>query len=583
MISSKNAYLWIGAALATGLLAGYLIFGNGSGAEGGVHTHQEGQAAATQWTCSMHPQILQPEPGDCPICGMDLIPVDQAGGAGAAGQVSLSETAMALANIQTTRVQAGGGGGRELVLSGTIRENEASNAVQSAYYGGRIERLLVTYPGEEIRQGQLLATLYAPELITAQQELLTAARLKQKQPALYEAVKGKLRSWKLEPEQIEAIEARGAVQEFFPVRASLGGTVTEIMVEEGDYVQRGAPLMKVANLGTVWAVFDAYENQISGLEKGQQVRIVPNAFPGEELEGRIDFIDALMQAASRTVTVRVSLANPGGRLKPGMFVRALVRTGEGKGGLYIPETAVLWTGARSVVYVKVPGAAPSFALREVSLGPKSGRMFPVLDGLRAGEEIVSQGTFTVDAAAQLQGNTSMMNPEGVQARTGHGDHGAMGGAFPRLPGTDLSGFPDALPAGFGEVLEQYLAIKDALVDSDPSKTEAAARALLPLVAGMSKDTGASGSLEPLEEAVRALAASGTLEKQRETFRELSRILIGWARPLASPDRPLYVQYCPMANQNQGAYWLSKETEVRNPYYGDAMLTCGEVRDTLTGS
>ncbi|MCO5725382.1 efflux RND transporter periplasmic adaptor subunit [Robiginitalea marina] len=579
----KKTYLWIGAALVAGLLAGYLIFGNGSGGAGEVHTHEEGQALATQWTCSMHPQILQPEPGDCPICGMDLIPVDQAGGTGAAGQVSLSENAIALADIQTTRVQAGAGEGRELVLSGTIRENEESNAVQSAYYGGRIERLLVTYPGEEIRQGQLLATLYAPELITAQQELLTAARVKQKQPALYEAVKRKLLSWKLDPGQIEGIEARGAVQEYFPIRAGLGGTVTEIMVEEGDYVERGAPLMKVANLGSVWAVFDAYENQISGLQKGQQVRIVPNAFPGQELEGRIDFIDPLMKVSSRTVTVRVSLANPGGRLKPGMFVRATVRTATGEGGLYIPETAVLWTGSRSVVYVKVPGTTPSFVLREVSLGPRSGPMYPVLEGLRAGEEIVSKGAFTVDAAAQLQGNTSMMNPGGGPSQTGHGDHGVIGGTLPDVPGGDPSGLPGTLPDGFGAVLEQYLAIKDALVASDPSKTSEAARALLPLLAVMDKDAGDSGSLEPLEEAVRALAAAGTLEEQRRAFQGFSRILIGGARVLASPSRPLYVQYCPMANQNQGAYWLSRDPEVRNPYYGDAMLTCGEVRETLTGS
>lgn len=568
----KKTYLWIGAALAAGLLAGYLIFGNGSGGAGEVHTHGEGQALAAQWTCSMHPQILQPEPGDCPICGMDLIPVDQAGGAGAAGQVGLSENAIALADIQTTRVQAGAGEGRELVLSGTIRENEESNAVQSAYYGGRIERLLVTYPGEEIRPGQLLATLYAPELITAQQELLTAARVKQKQPALYEAVKRKLLSWKLDPGQIEEIEARGTVQEYFPIRAGLGGTVTEILVEEGDYVERGAPLMKVANLGTVWAVFDAYENQISGLRKGQQVRIVPNAFPGLELEGQIDFIDPLMQVASRTVTVRVSLANPGGRLKPGMFVRATVRLATGEGGLYIPETAVLWTGSRSVVYVRAPGATPAFLLREVSLGPRSGPMYPVLEGLREGEEIVSKGAFTVDAAAQLQGKPSMMNPGGGASPTGHDHHGAIGEAL-----------PGALPEGFEAVLEQYLVIKDALVASDPSGTSEAARALLPLLAAIEKEAGASGSLETLEETVRVLATSGTLEEQREAFRGFSRVLIGRARSLGSAARPLYVQYCPMANQNQGAYWLSSEPEVRNPYYGDAMLTCGEIRDTLTGS
>ena len=215
----KKILIYIGI-LATGLLLGYWLFGNPEeNIEGEEHEHTE--EVAQMWTCSMHPQIMQPEPGQCPICGMDLIPAEAGAEGLAPDQFKMTENALALANIQTTTVGGGEASGNNLNLSGKIQVNEEANAVQVSYFAGRIERLNVNFTGENVNRGQLLATIYSPELVAAQQELLTAARMKENQPALYKAVRNKLKLWKLSDNQIDAIEASGSVKENFPVYATV--------------------------------------------------------------------------------------------------------------------------------------------------------------------------------------------------------------------------------------------------------------------------------------------------------------------------------------------------------------------------
>ena len=179
----KKYIIYIGI-LAVGLLLGWILFGNSSNKET-EHNHTDTTETNQMWTCSMHPQIMQPEPGDCPICGMDLIPAESSADGLLTDQFKLTENAMALANIQTTVVGKGNVDGNTLKLSGKIAENEEANAVQVSYFSGRIERLNVSFTGEEVRKGQLLATIYSPELYAAQQELITASSLKESQPALY--------------------------------------------------------------------------------------------------------------------------------------------------------------------------------------------------------------------------------------------------------------------------------------------------------------------------------------------------------------------------------------------------------------
>jgi len=415
----KKNILYIGLAILGGLLVGYLIFGGSSHADVTEdHNHNE------MWTCSMHPQIMQPEPGDCPICGMDLIPAESGDDGLAPDQFKMTKNAMALADIRTTTVGSGTSGDNTLILSGTIEENEKAVATQASYFDGRIEKLFVNFEGEQVRSEQKLATIYSPELVSAQQELVTAASLKESQPALYNAVRNKLKLWKLSENQIEQIEKSGQVREYFPVYANVSGTVSEIMIKAGDYVNQGSPLFKIANLNYVWAVFDVYENQVSLLKEGQKIDIVTNAYPDTKFDAKISFIDPVLNSATRTIKVRAVLQNPNGQLKPGMFVAgSLGLTSKMKHNMIvIPESAVLWTGERSVVYIKTKPNDPTFAMREVTLGDLLNEGYIVLNGLQNGDEIVTNGTFTVDAAAQLKGKKSMMNEEFGKAKTGHENH-----------------------------------------------------------------------------------------------------------------------------------------------------------------
>lgn len=415
----KKNILYIGLAILGGLLAGYLIFGGSSNADVTEdHNHSE------MWTCSMHPQIMQSEPGDCPICGMELIPVESESEGLTLSQFKMTKNAMALANIKTTTIGSGTSGDNTLILSGTIEENEKAVATQASYFDGRIETLFVNFEGEEVRSGQQLATIYSPELVSAQQELTTAASLKESQPALYKAVRNKLKLWKLSEDQIDQIEKSGQVREYFPVYANVSGTVSEIMVKAGDYVNQGSPLFKIANLNTVWAIFDVYENQVSLLKEGQKIDIVTNAYPDTKFDAKISFIDPVLNSATRTINVRAVLQNPTGQLKPGMFVAgSLGLTSKMKDGMIvIPESAVLWTGERSVVYIKTNPNDPTFEMREVTLGDMLNEGYIVLSGLQNGDEIVTNGTFTVDAAAQLKGKKSMMNKELGKRKTGHENH-----------------------------------------------------------------------------------------------------------------------------------------------------------------
>ncbi|EAQ41071.1 efflux RND transporter periplasmic adaptor subunit [Polaribacter sp. MED152] len=591
-MKNNKVVIYIGIFII-GLLLGWFIFG---GSSNKALDHKQDAISETNqlWTCSMHPQIMQPEPGDCPICGMDLIPADGGSDGLLADQFKLTENAMALANIQTTTVGKGNVEGNTIKLSGKIAENEEANAVQVSYFAGRIESLNVSFTGEEVSKGQLLATIYSPELYAAQQELITAASLKESQPALYKAVRNKLKLWKLSDKQINQIEETQKVKENFPVYATVSGTVTEKLVEQGDYIKQGQPLLKITNLNTVWGNFDVYENQIDRFKKGQEVMITTNAYPNKEFKGKVDFIDPVLNTKTRTVTLRVVLSNKDDVFKPGMFVTANIEgsTAKNDGVLTIPASSVLWTGERSVVYLKTNPDQPIFEMREIKLGNQIGNEYEVVEGLFVGNEIVTNGTFTVDAAAQLQGKKSMMNKDGGKVMTGHDGHLGMDNNSPNKESdhTNMNQrlkvsmkFQEQLKAVFNE----YINLKDALVKEDSKSTSANATTLLNKLNKVDmkllSDNKAHNHWMSLEGEIKSSATSisetSDIKSQRDHFKHLSSHLIN-AVQLFGVNEKVYVEFCPMADNNNGGYWLSKEEKVINPYYGEAMLTCGEVKQII---
>jgi membrane fusion protein, copper/silver efflux system len=566
---------------AGGLLAGLLIFFiiNQITASESVRTGEdivEHTEHEQIWTCSMHPQIRQNEPGDCPLCGMDLIPVTTGTGNGEINPFvhTMSPEAEALANIQTVKVGYTSPE-YEVYLTGKIAADEKKLAVITANYSGRIEKLFVDFTGQSVKKGEKMATIYSPELITAQKELIEAAKNKEINPSLYNAVREKLRLWRITEGQIEAIESGGKIMSELDVYSDITGVIINRNVSTGDYVNRGSVLFEAAELSSIWIILDAYENDLAWIKTGSKINFTVASIPGKEFSSTITFVDPLINPQTRTVSVRAEANNPGMILKPEMFVKATIKVqsniskgnSERDKSLVVPKTSVLWTGTRSVVYVKVPGSEfPAYEMREVDLGSRAGDFYIIEDGLQEGEEIVTNGVFAIDAAAQLSGNYSMMN----------------------RPVSKRITVPEEFKSQLTTVAENYFDLKNALVNDDYKNAKTAADKVLKSLKSVSmnllneKADHAWMEFEKnLRESSGMISKAKNIEMQRVHFEKLSDAIIETADSFGLKINMVYVQFCPMAFDDKGAYWLSEAPEILNPYFGDEMLTCGEVTKKIS--
>ena len=563
MKNRKQILIIILGCLFLGAVGGWLIRGGGEEHPEGEHTHigEDG----IEYTCSMHPQIRQNEPGKCPLCGMALTPVNnRKGGDSSPYVLEMTPEAVALSNVQTTRVKSGSGTGK-LVLTGKIQPNEQRTKSLTANYSGRVDQLYVNFTGQEVRKGEKLATLYSPELVNAQKELLETSKIKDRQPALYQATKEKLRLWKISEEQISAIERSGNVQTQFDIYSDVSGVVIARNVSVGDFVNRGTPLFEIVDLSTIWVILDAYESDLGAIKKGDGLSFQVSAYPGRVFKAKVTYIDPVLNPDTRTVGVRAEAVNRNFELKPEMFVSANITTSKAtSSGLMIPKTAILWTGPRSVVYVqKGNREAPAFEMREIEIGDRVGDDYLVLSGLEEGESVVSNGVFAIDAAAQLSGNYSMMTRPEVKSLE----------------------VPEEFRKQLTAFVKSYLPVKDALVKTDTKETQSAinpAKSILAKVDMKLLDDKAHdiwmGLLRPIQSSLDKIGQTTDVEDQRKYFEILSDNLIEAVEYFGVVGNTIYRQYCPMAFRDQGAYWLSSEKEIRNPYFGDMMLTCGEVKE-----
>nr|WKN37880.1 efflux RND transporter periplasmic adaptor subunit [Tunicatimonas sp. TK19036] len=588
--------------LLIGIISGWLVFGSrpeptAETMETG-HMHDSSMTASDEhaeagtveiWTCSMHPQIRQNEPGDCPICGMDLIPLAQEQTEESSPyQLVMSENAVRLANVQTTPVTRQHPE-RKLSLNGKIEVNEQQIRRQTAHFPGRVEQMLITYEGQAVERGQIIAYVYSPPLVTAQRELLEAARLSDTNPTLLSAAKRKLKLWKLSDRQIQRIIDEGEIITNWPIRADVAGRVSEINVETGGHVQEGTPFFTVANLDEVWAVFEVYENQLAWLSEGDSIRFTVAAYPARTFTGKITFVDPFIHPQTRVALVRTEVDNSHHQLKPKMFAQGTVIGGEqpasGDNSMVVPKSAVLWTGPRSIVYIKVNNTTvPTYEMREIALGPSLGDQYIVENGLKEGDAVVTNGAFTVDAAAQLNNKSSMMNREAALP--------AQQATLVELDEEENTtpDFTASLPSAFREQMQQlllpYLAMKDALVASDAATAQKQAQTLVSRFSQIDTQALAGEAAtfwkehqSALLNHAQTLQSASKVDTQRRHFKPLSSEMIMLVRAFGT-DQPLYVQHCPMADNDEGADWLSVSEAVKNPYYGDMMLTCGNVSSII---
>ena len=338
-----SAKIWaLVATIVISLVVGYTargVFSPDSDATGdsAKHVAHEKTKATQLWTCSMHPQIKLPKPGLCPLCGMQLIPLEtQDEDAGGLRELTISENAKKLMEIQTVPVE------RKFVeaevrMVGKIDFDETRLKYITAWIPGRLDRLFVDYTGVPVKKGDHMVSLYSPELLSAQEELLQSLKavksleksdisiLRETSEATVVAVREKLRLWGLKPEQIAEIERRGTTSDHMTIYAPSGGIVVHKNAQEGMYVKTGTKIYTIADLSQVWVRLDAYESDLMWLRYGQKIEFTAEAYPGERFIGTIAFIDPILTQTTRTVKVRVNVSNPEMRLKPGMFVRAVAK------------------------------------------------------------------------------------------------------------------------------------------------------------------------------------------------------------------------------------------------------------------
>ena len=561
--------------LLVGLLLGWLLFGGKTESHHSHEGHQHVEASSmeepTTWTCSMHPQIQQPKEGDCPICGMDLIPLDKSGGSSSPAIIEMNADAIKLANVETVRAERGQTS-KEIHLNGKVSIDERKISSQAIHFDGRIEKLFVSFEGEKVSKGQTLAKVYAPKLISAQEELLQALKTKDSYPELFKAAEQKLKFWKLSDEQINQIKNTGKVLDYFEIKADVSGYVIKRKVAEGAYAKAGSILFEITDLNKVWVVFDAYEKDLPFIRKGDDIEFTVAAFPSKSFISKVSYIDPVMDAKKRILKIRTEVNNPDYLLKPEMFATGIVYAEMKREGndLILPKSAIMWTGKRSIAYVKVDGG---FEMRDVELGESLGESYIVKEGIEEGEEVVSKGTFTIDAAAQLNNKYSMMNRPGSEPGT------------PKLHQYVTESFSGKLKT----FLDSYMTLKDIMVETKAIESNEAAKSLMKVLMKMQpSQVDLKGKTlkfwkekyKTLHKHLADITKNEDMEVQRKSFKPFNEELIASMKALGTGKNKIFIQYCPMADNDTGAYWLSLEDKIMNPYFGDIMLHCGEVTDTL---
>lgn len=658
-----------------------------------AHIDEEGNIT---WTCSMHPQIQLPEPGKCPICFMELIPLQRKdeGEQASIREITLSENARKLAGIATDTVK------RldvavETRMVGKVDYDETQVRNITAWTGGRVDRMYVDYTGSLVKKGQPMVSVYSPELLTAQAELIQAIKamrdlkdskldlVKKSAARTEEAAREKLRLLGLTKSQINKVISDEKAADHITLYAPQGGVVIKKDVNEGQYVKTGTSIYSIADLSTLWVILEAYESDLPWIDLGQQVEFQTEAYPGKLFKGNVVYIDPIVNEKTRTVRVRLAVPNKDGSLKPGMLVRATQHKGgdqkeSADAPLVIPASAPLITGKRAVVYVANPDKEGAFEGREVVLGAKAGNYYIVKNGLKEDELVVTKGNFKIDSAVQIVAKPSMMNPSSssgaiedtlptlftsklrllaqsfdtlaTEVKTNdlkrtHIAFGRFNKELRMIDGSALEGAPalkwkeysmllsndsilgaeaptpkrlqdifsemnshytglktafklgdsagqytapDVFKKQLGLVFAEYEPLAEALATDNLEAARKAADRLLGTLQQMNSEDldGPShnvwtAALTKMNDGLTAIREAEDIVGVRTGFEPLS---VGIADAIlklgAETNGPLFEIFCPMAFEYEGATWLQRDEEVRNPYFGAAMSTCGEINQQL---
>lgn len=589
----QSFLVWSIILLAAAVMAGCSKNGAESsviseGAEGGTGTDKQ------LYQCSMHPNIISDEPGTCPICAMDLQLVQQIKAKGIPGRspVDLTGQQQQLINIrlapaikrEATKIIRG---------VGIITYDETKVVDVNSKVMGWVDQLYVDKPGQFVEANEPLMALYSPDLYSAQQEYLLAFQQFQRMngktsataegqfqqfllegESLLESARKRFELWDISDEQIEALEKSGKPRNTLKLTASISGFVMEKNVFPKQMIQPGMQLYRLADLSQVWMDVEVYEYELPLLKKGQTVNIHLVSDSRLSFEGKVDFIYPYLEDKTRTAKVRLLMENSNFQLRPGMYANAEIHVDLGV-QLLVPETAVFDTGKQEYVFVKQSEGI--FVPMLVNLGPKAKDHFVIQDGIKEGDEVVIDGNFLLDSESQLKA-----------AASGPAEDTPPEDEFTGMVPEPIS-LPDKAEALFSPAIDNYLRMADLLAQDTLEGLDDLAEQIRSQVEAIQASALRPSSevdlyeteLQELDTALAKFSAPDA-ETARTQFGEVSAVLISLVSSFLPPlEQTLHVARCPMWEKSPGL-WIQTETEIKNPFMGQKMPSCGEIVDQVGG-
>lgn len=571
---------WIGPSIGTGLRTAWSAL-MGSREE----AHQE-HGANQYYTCGMHPWVILPEPGDCPVCHMKLTPLDPGK---FTGEITIDPVMTQNIGVRVAPVVSGPLT-RTLRAVGKVDYDETAVRDVNTRFEGWMETLYVDYVGARVEAGQPLFDVFSRELYSAQEEYLIAFRaaridtpvagvlpeLARDMRRNLEAARQRLILLGITTEQIERLEREGTVSPTMTILSPWSGLVTEKHAFEGMRFTPGMLTYRIADLSRVWVFVTLYEYQLPFVQEGQSAVMSLPYVPGQRFEGKVAYVYPWLEERTREVRVRLEFENPGLQLKPGMFATVELTGRLAEERTLAPREAVIDTGEREVAFVSKGGG--KFEPREVRTGvlAEEGQV-EILSGLRPGELVVTSGQFLLDSEARLREALAKMIRGDLASDQERG--AVLGGP------SELASLPPGMAADLATLLDSNFRIGDALasdgLDGVPDAARAAAATVDRLLAR--EVPGQPHFWHQHEEVARIrgealeLAGATDLASARSAYGELSNALIDLVAATGVPDtleREVRELHCPMFREGQGGgSWLQPSGPVRNPYFGSVMLEC----------
>ena len=562
------------------------------GWSGEGHTTATSQPAEPQmYTCSMHPWILEPEPGNCPICSMTLIPVDTKN---LTGQIAIDPVVVQNIGVRIEPIVEGP---LERVIRtvGTIDYDETRLRDVNLKVSGWIDKLYVDQVGAAAEAGQPLFDIYSPELLEAQDNYLMHWRNRDKgnvgplsegsgsDESFLESTRDRLLNKDITEQQIRELEQRGTSSKTLAILSPHTGIVIDKHANEGMAVNPGMRVYRIADLSKVWVMVTLYEYQLPFVTVGQSAVMSLPYVPGQTFEGKVIYVYPYLDQATRQVKVRLEFDNPTGLLKPGMFTNIELHSRLAEQRTLAPRSAIIDTGAEQTAFVSL--GEGKFESRTVQLGVETGDgTVEILDGLKVGEMVVTSGQFLLDSEAKMRDARAKMMAGRFAV-----DQKAVAAVEGR---SELASMPEEMSAAVGAMLDDYFVIADTLADDSADGIAAPARRIAETVdalLAMTLEDQPHFWHEHEEAAVirgkaLELIDAAEMDQARLIFADLSIALSRLTKATGVPPeypKPVEELHCPMYRSGQGGTtWLQPAGLVRNPYYGSVMLECFDTRKTM---